>query len=52
MYEASSTEYIRIYERIVIEFFLRLKIHKIGTYSTRFDIENLNVLVAWLNYAT
>ena len=30
MYEARSAEYIRIYESIVISFFLRLKIHKIG----------------------
>ena len=31
MYEARSAEYIQIYESIVIEFFLRLKIHEIGT---------------------
>ena len=31
MYEARSAEYIRIYEYIVIKFFLRLKMHKIGT---------------------
>ena len=30
MYEARSAEYIRIYESIVIEFFL-LKIHGMGT---------------------
>ena len=42
MYEARSAEYIRIYESIVglIEFFLRLEIHKIGTYVTWFYIEN------------
>ena len=37
-------EYIRVYESIVIEFFLRLKIHKIGTYITRFYIENPNYI--------
>ena len=31
MYEARSAEYIQIYESIVIQFFLRFKIHKIGT---------------------
>ena len=31
MYEARSAEYIRIYESIVIVFFLRLKIHEIVT---------------------
>ena len=31
MYEARSPEYIRIYKSIVIEFFLRLKLHEIGT---------------------
>ena len=31
MYEARSAEYIQIYESFVIELFLRLKIHKIGT---------------------
>ena len=29
MYEVRSAEYIQIYESIVIEFYLRLKIHKI-----------------------
>ena len=33
MYEARSAEDIWIYESIVIEFFLRLKIHEIGTYQ-------------------
>ena len=47
MYEAQSTEYIRIYESIVIEFFLRLKIHIIcADVPPRFDIENLNFIVA------
>ena len=31
MYEERSAEYIRIYESIVIEVFLRLKIHEIGS---------------------
>ena len=31
MYVARSAEYIGIYESIVIEFLLRLKIHRIGT---------------------
>ena len=35
MYEAQSAEYIRIYESVVIEFLLRLKIHAIK----QFDIE-------------
>ena len=33
MYKARSAEYIRIYESIVIEFFLRLKIHEICTFQ-------------------
>ena len=54
MYEALRAEYIRIYESIVItfflrriyldlqiKFFLRLKIHKIGACVPRFYIENL-----------
>ena len=39
-------EYIRIYESIVIEFFLRLKIHIICAFVPRFDIENLNFIVS------
>ena len=39
-------EYIRIYESIVIEFFLRLKIHIICADVPRFDIENLNFIVS------
>ena len=31
MYETRSAMYIQVDEYIVIEFFLRLKIHKIGT---------------------
>ena len=31
MYEARSDDYIQFYESIVIEFFLRLKIHELGT---------------------
>ena len=45
MYEARSAEYIRIYKSIVIEFLLRHKIHKVGTYVERFDIENPNFIV-------
>ena len=44
MYEARSAEDIRIYESIVIEFFLRPKIHKIGTCGHVFDIVNLNLI--------
>ena len=40
-----SAEYIRIYESIVIEVFLRHKIYKIGAYVTRFYIENPNFIV-------
>ena len=41
MYEARSAEDIRIYESIVIEFLLRLKIHNIGrpTCVSRLDIQ-------------
>ena len=46
MYEARSAEYIRIYESIVIEFFLRLKIHIIGADVPIFDIENRNFIVS------
>ena len=46
MYEARSAEYIRIYESIVIEFFLRLKIHRICADVPKFDIENLNFIVS------
>ena len=43
MYEAHSAEYIQIHESIVIKLFLRLKIHKIDTYVTRFNVENFIV---------
>ena len=46
MYEARSAEYIRIYESIVIKFYLRLKIHRICADIQRFDIENLNFSVS------
>ena len=60
MYEARSAEYIWIYESIVIEFFLRPKIHRICADVPRFGIENLNFItmakplnirhaVSWLN---
>ena len=42
-------EYIQIYESIVFEFFLRLKIHKIGTYVLGFD-KKKNSLSEWLIY--
>ena len=38
--------HIQIYESIVIEFFLRLKIHTICAGVPRFDIENLNFIVS------
>ena len=40
-----GAKYIRIYESIVIEFFLRLKIHRICSDVSRFDIENPNFFV-------
>ena len=46
MYEPRSAEYIRIYESIVIEFFLRLKIRRICAGVAKFDIENLNFIVS------
>ena len=46
MYEARSAEYIQIYDAIVIEFVLRLKIHIICADVSRFDIENLNFIVS------
>ena len=56
MYEAHSAEYIRIYEFIVIEFFLQLKIHKMGTCVARFDIILINFdqyyLVSMVNHET
>ena len=46
MYEARSAEYIRIYGSFAIEFFLRLKIHRICADIPRFDIENLNFILS------
>ena len=47
MYEARSAEYIQIYEFIVIQSFLRLKIHKLYyTHVPLSDIENLNFIVS------
>ena len=46
MYEARSAEYIEIYESIVMDFFLWLKIHRICADFPRFDIENLNFIVS------
>ena len=37
-----GAEYIRIHESIVIGLFLRLIVHKVGTYVTRFYMENPN----------
>ena len=39
-------EFIRIYDSIVIEFFLRLKIHRICAGVPRFDLENLDFIVS------
>ena len=39
-------EYFRIYESIVIEFFLRLKIHIMCADVPRFYIENLKFIVS------
>ena len=52
MYEARSSEDIWIYESIVIEFFIRLKIHNIGTCVLKFDIKNLVFIVSLVNYET
>ena len=43
-----GAKYIRIYESIVIEYFLRLKIHRIHVCVDvpRFYIENLNFIVS------
>ena len=46
MYEARSAEYIRIYESIAIEFFFRLKMHRICADVPRFDIDNLNFILS------
>ena len=46
MYEARSAEYIRIYEYIVIGFFLGLKILIICADVPSFDIENHNFIVS------
>ena len=52
MYEARSAVDIRIYEAIVIEFFLRLNIHNIGAFVPRFDIKNLVFIFSMVNYET
>ena len=53
MYEARSAEDIAwIYESIVIEFFLRLKIHNIGTCVPKFAIKNLVFIVSMVTYGT
>ena len=39
-------DYIRIYESIVIELFLRLKIHRICVDIPWFDVENFNFIVS------
>ena len=44
--EARSADYIQIYDSIVIEFFLRLKIHRVCADVPRFDIENFNSIVS------
>ena len=49
MYEAQSVEYIWIYESIVIEFFLLLKIHRICADVARFAFESLNSIVSMGN---
>ena len=41
-----DAQYIRIYESIVIKFFLRLKRHRICAGVPRFDLENLNFIVS------
>ena len=41
-----GAQYIQIYESIVIEFFLRLKIHIICADVPRFDIDNFNFIVS------
>ena len=44
--------YIGIYESIVIEFFLRRKIHNKGTCVQRFNIRDLVFIVTMVNYET
>ena len=52
MYEVRSAEFI-IYESIVIEFFLRLTIHKIGKpISCPCVLENIICIVSMGNYET
>ena len=46
MYESRSAEYTQIYESIVIEFFLRLKIHRVCADIPRFDIKNINFILS------
>ena len=46
------SEYIRIYESIVIECFLRLEIYKIGTCVSRFAIEKCNFVDTMVNHET
>ena len=46
MYEVRSAEYIRIYESIVIEFFIRFEIQRVCTDVPRFDIENINFILS------
>ena len=41
-----GAEYIWIYESIVIEFFLRLKIHRVCADVPRFDIENIDFILS------
>ena len=52
MYEARSAEDNRIYEAIVIGFYLRLKIHYISTCVPTFDIENIIFIISMGNYET
>ena len=53
IYEARSDEYIHIYESIAIEFFLRLKIHRIDTWSVfRYLIKKNNFIVTMVNHDT
>ena len=48
----TRAEYIRIYESIIIEFFLRLKLRRICTCVPRFYLEKHNFIVSMLNHET
>ena len=50
MYEARSAEYIQIYESIVIDFFLRLKIHIIGRLHVSQNLKKIDIKSYFLQH--